>query len=170
MHDWAYLGSCHLATEFGTWVADLDRRLSDVPYVVSFRCNAAKRAKALAAQDLAERRKSWASWLHKGPAAGLGRQYRMSRVAGGWIPALIAAMHEEQDFDVDDLVGYSLGDAVSCTNPIGESRCIVSKRLTLKPRGGRPFGKPIATRHYRCDQKCSEPPPPTVRQCGAALV
>ena len=30
--------------------------------------------------------------IHEGPAAGLGRQHQMSRVAGGWIPSRVAAV------------------------------------------------------------------------------
>jgi len=29
---------------------------------------------------------AWTKWIHEGPAAGLRRQHRYSRVADGWIP------------------------------------------------------------------------------------
>ena len=29
---------------------------------------------------------AWTKWIHEGPAAGLRRQHRFSRVADGWIP------------------------------------------------------------------------------------
>ena len=58
LHDWGYLGTGVLAAEFRCWLAGIDRRLfSDIPYVVSIRCTTAKRARALAALDLAERRR-----------------------------------------------------------------------------------------------------------------
>ena len=29
---------------------------------------------------------AWTKWIHEGPAAGLRRQHRFSRIADGWIP------------------------------------------------------------------------------------
>ena len=35
-------------------------------------------------------RAKWRSYLHDGPAAGLRRQHRFSKVLGGWVPAEVA--------------------------------------------------------------------------------
>ena len=102
-HDWTHLGDCALATEFKKWLAAIDGQLlCDIPYVVSIRVATVKRAHSLAAHDLAERRKSWISWLHGGPSAGLGRQHRMTRVAHGWISTPVAAGIVEIDPECRD--------------------------------------------------------------------
>eukprot|EP00973_Karenia_brevis_P089683 12398959-Karenia_brevis.AAC.1 len=41
--------------------------------------------------DMNASRRSWLTWLQEGPAQGLARQHRMSRVAGGWIPSPVGA-------------------------------------------------------------------------------
>ena len=41
----------------------------------------------LAACAVERSRADWTSWLHEGPARGLGRQHKMSRTAQGWIPS-----------------------------------------------------------------------------------
>ena len=105
LHEWDYLGTGVLAAEFRCWLNGIDRRLlSDISYVVSIRCSTVKRARASAGLDVAERREAWISWLHDRPAAGLGRQHRMSRVAHGWIPAPVAAVLDPlgAEFDEDD--------------------------------------------------------------------
>ena len=55
----------------------------------------------------------WASWMHEGPAAGLGRQHKMSKVAQGWAPTAIAKgraddMPSLEEEDIDDEDGLSL--------------------------------------------------------------
>ena len=120
-HDWSYLGTTDLAAEFRSWLTSIDLQLLyDIPYVVSIRCATVKRATALAAHDLTERRKSWVSWLHNGPAAGLGRQHRMTRVAHGWIPAPVAAVHDVLDPECDEGVEDDSRDAGA--DP--DSRCL----------------------------------------------
>ena len=37
------------------------------------------------------------NWLHEGPAAGLGRQHKLSRVATGWIPSRVGDIPEDRD-------------------------------------------------------------------------
>ncbi len=45
----------------------------------------------------------WVSWLHEGPAAGLGRQHRMSKVAQGWAPTATACGRASEMPDLEDL-------------------------------------------------------------------
>ncbi len=47
--------------------------------------------------------KSWSAWLHEGPAGGLGRQHRLSRVATGWIPVPIGVAPAPSLSIVDDV-------------------------------------------------------------------
>jgi hypothetical protein len=44
----------------------------------------------------------WVSWLHEGPAAGLGRQHRMSKVAQGWAPTATAGGRDSDMPDLED--------------------------------------------------------------------
>ena len=84
LHSWEYLGASEPAAAFQEWVKGLKiQLLAHIPYVVAVRWEASKRPKEAAARDAAERRQAWVSWLHEGPAAGLGRQHCMSRVSGG---------------------------------------------------------------------------------------
>ena len=73
-------------------------------------------------------RASWTSWLREGPAKGLSRQHRMSRVAHGWV----AMPHvEEQEVshlgglddpleqqDIRDLMEVQARDAPTEENPV----------------------------------------------------
>ena len=45
---------------------------------------------------------TWVSWLHEGPAAGLGRQHQMSKVAQGWMPTAMASGREGDMLDLGD--------------------------------------------------------------------
>ena len=61
---------------------------------------AGHKAKALAQRARNSSRNAWISWLQEGPAAGLGRQHRMSRTAIGWIPnPAHKGMVMEEDYD-----------------------------------------------------------------------
>ncbi len=55
--------------------------------VQAFATAATANAASFVAKTQRQRMNSWTTWLHEGPAAGLRRQHRMSRVASGWIPA-----------------------------------------------------------------------------------
>ncbi len=70
--------------------------------------------------DLASRR-SWASWLNDGPAGGLGRQHRFTRVPTGWVPT--KAAHGP----VIPLSGWDEQDKLTSAD---------LRRLILPPRGG----------------------------------
>ena len=48
---------------------------------------AAVQAKRMTAAEAAAARVAFKSWLHEGPAAGLGRQHRFTRVSTGWVPS-----------------------------------------------------------------------------------
>jgi len=48
---------------------------------------AAASAKRVAQQDARTSRNAFLTWLHEGPAAGLGRQHRFTRTSVGWTPS-----------------------------------------------------------------------------------
>ena len=52
---------------------------------------AAAQAKAVGQQDAAASAAALKAWLTEGPAAGLGRQHRFTRVASGWLPSSLVA-------------------------------------------------------------------------------
>ena len=102
-HKWADLGAHVDADSFRYWYDDIQRhRLLTRQYVVILRLEAHQRAKAAGKYDLEARRRSWQTWLQEGPAKGLGRQHRMSRVVGGWVPSPVghAALAGEIDDDL----------------------------------------------------------------------
>ena len=82
-------------------------------------------AAAAHSHDQNSSRQAWVSWLHEGPAKGLGRQHRMSRIATGWIPARKARVElvdGEQDVDddvqiVDDTEGVREDDLFNAEVP-----------------------------------------------------
>ena len=56
-----------------------------------------KIAEAAKENDARQSTRRWLNWLREGPAAGLGRQHHMSRVAGGWIPSRVAMVKVVDD-------------------------------------------------------------------------
>ena len=87
-HRWANLGAHVDADAFRNWFDNIQRdRLLTKQYVVILRLEADQRAKTAGKCDLEARRRSWQAWLQEGPAKGLGRQPRMSRIVGGWVPS-----------------------------------------------------------------------------------
>ncbi|HUU62073.1 MAG TPA: reverse transcriptase domain-containing protein, partial [Acidimicrobiia bacterium] len=65
--------------------------------------------KAEAAADI-KAAKAWHDWLHEGPAAGLGRQHKMSRSATGWIPTQTAVPTTDRGEGWEDTDGISAFD------------------------------------------------------------
>ena len=105
LHTWQDMGAHDGAASFHTWFDSIQRGLLyQAQYVVVLRMEAVRLARAAAEGDIAARRRSWLSWLHEGPAAGIGRQHRMSRVAGGWIPSAVdhAAFDRKEDDDLQE--------------------------------------------------------------------
>ena len=58
---------------------------------------------------------NWRTWLEEGPAKGLKRQHRMSRVANGWTPSAVRTVHSDDGVEGDeaDLVQLVDGDVHS---------------------------------------------------------
>ena len=53
--------------------------------------------------------KAWTKWIHEGPAAGLRRQHRFTRVADGWMPtARSSGKIEEVDHNDEIDLGEGL--------------------------------------------------------------
>lgn len=82
---------------------------------------AASRAVALARADAAASAAAFRGWLRDGPAAGLGRQHRLTRTSTGWMPSsLLAAASDpegageadDRDFDSDPTDGEALLEAL----------------------------------------------------------
>jgi hypothetical protein len=78
-------------------------------------CRSAKAIAAVAHQhDDQAARVAWTSWLQEGPAKGLGRQHKMSRVAHGWIPSKVGDASQSDSCDdedcIDDLDGLTEDD------------------------------------------------------------
>ena len=86
------------------------------------------------------------SWLHEGPAAGLGRQHKLPRVATGWIPSRTGEdpddHNENNDQKEDDevanwLSSQQLAEAITAqdtsTTPLAAQQTV---NLELKEWGG----------------------------------
>ena len=90
---WKHLGEGTGARAFRWWIRNLDHRvLYSIHAVAQLSSAVGKIAEATRKYDARQATCSWLIWLHEGPAAGLGRQHQMSRVAGGWIPSRAAAV------------------------------------------------------------------------------
>ncbi len=75
-------------TQFVNWRSGITRAaFSSRPFVLALADAAGRNADDFTRRSKALASKAWASWLHDGPAAGLRRQHRMSRIATGWVPA-----------------------------------------------------------------------------------
>ena len=114
-HCWDELGSSQSAVVFRTWVSLLSSDLlKDKVRVLCKYRSARCIADAAHAHDSNASRQAWHSWLHEGPANGLGRQHFMSRVATGWIPAKQCSVRDVIDCqnggDEDDTILDDVND------------------------------------------------------------
>ena len=90
---WKHLGEGTGARAFRWWIRNLDHRvLYSIHAVAQLSRTIGKIAEDARKYDARQSTRRWLSWLREGPAAGLGRQHQMSRVAGGWIPSRAAAV------------------------------------------------------------------------------
>ena len=100
---WKHLGEGTGARAFRWWIRNLDHRvLYSIHAVAQLNSTVSKIAEAARLYDAKQSTRSWLTWLHEGPAAGLGRQHQMSRVAGGWIPSRAAAVKGTDEARNDD--------------------------------------------------------------------
>eukprot|EP00973_Karenia_brevis_P086513 11998076-Karenia_brevis.AAC.1 len=58
-------------------------------------------AKRAAKHDDHKAHAAWMSWIREGPAQGLRRQHRMSRVAHGWIPSAVGKVADVKPMDTE---------------------------------------------------------------------
>ena len=87
---WKHLGVGTGAKAFRWWIRNLDHQvLYSLHAIAQLSRIVSKIAEAAKEYDL--------NWLREGPAAGLGRQHHMSRVAGGWIPSRVAMVKVVDD-------------------------------------------------------------------------
>ena len=77
------------ARAFRWWIRNLEHR---VLYSIHAVAQLSRTAEDARKYDARQSTRKWLSWLHEGPAAGLGRQHQMPRVAGGWIPSRTATV------------------------------------------------------------------------------
>ena len=81
-------------------------------WVECFAAHALKFAEAAEAEADRASTARFLSWLHEAPAAGLGRQHKLSRVATGWIPSRTGEepdnRNEDHDQNDDDEVANGL--------------------------------------------------------------
>ena len=101
-HEWHFRSDCKHAEAFMGWLrlaraTDLTVRTR----VARLRATALAVAKRAADHDQKVSQRNWQSWLREGPAKGLGRQHKVSRVAGGWVPSAIGVVMEGPDQAVD---------------------------------------------------------------------
>jgi hypothetical protein len=73
--------------KFQKWRVQVTRQMLDIPQWVQMLEDVARR-QAESEEEAARKMQNakWLSWLHDGPAAGLGRQHLISRSAIGWNP------------------------------------------------------------------------------------
>ena len=99
---WRFRPGCKHAAAFQEWfgkvqLASLDCRVE----VARLRVTAAAIAKRASEHDRQRRWRAWQSWLKEGPAQGLGRQHRMTRVAGGWVPSVVGVIPPDVEDPAD---------------------------------------------------------------------
>ena len=76
--------------KFRQWAHFLqESNLADRNWVLQVWLAVKNVAERTGAHDDRRRNLSWSSWLREGPARGLSRQHKMSRVSGGWVPAVV---------------------------------------------------------------------------------
>ena len=123
------------ADAFRRWVQGIQHvHLMSRQYVVVIRLEAEQRARTASNHDLTSRRRSWRTWLQEGPAKGLGRQHRMSRTVGGWVPSPVgrAATAGEIDDDFAAVVGgdVDLNDGELTEMPLHAQHEVDSEAMT----------------------------------------
>ena len=104
---WKHLGMGIGAKAFRWWIRNLDHQvLYSLHAIAQLNRIVSKIAEAAKEYDARQSTRRWLNWLREGPAAGLGRQHHMSRVAGGWIPsrvAMVKVVDQSWQQDLEDL-------------------------------------------------------------------
>ena len=59
--------------------------------------HAGKMADRMGVDAAARAQAKFAKWVQEGPAKGLGRQHKLSRIANGWVPNQTAPEYEEEE-------------------------------------------------------------------------
>ena len=114
---WKYLGDGRGALAFRTWVNCLRFDMLSVKcLVVAARRATGGIAKAARLHDEHQSRVAWQNWLQEGPARGLGRQHKISRVSSGWVPSRALAVSQVDAQDIDDQVCFDDIEGVSETD------------------------------------------------------
>jgi len=89
---WDHIGDTQHALIFKQWISEAaSSNLSDRSHVQRIRVTANVIFNKAHEFDVAQSAKAWSKWLHEGPAKGLSRHHRMTRVATGWIPSALGA-------------------------------------------------------------------------------
>ena len=95
---WKHLGMGTGAKAFRWWIRNPDHQvLYSLHAIAKLNRIVSKIAEAAKEYDARQSTRRWLNWLREGPAAGLGRQHHMSRVAGGWIPSRVAMVKVVDD-------------------------------------------------------------------------
>ena len=81
--------------------------LNHDPWIDALRKTALSNAEREEAAAQAISITAWTKWIHEGPAAGLRRQHRFTRVADGWTPTAkstgtLADVDENDEIDLDE--------------------------------------------------------------------
>ena len=111
-HRWEFPNTSKHSTAFLQWMREV--RGSDLTrssIVARHRLTATAVAAKATRHDEKRAQAAWHTWIRDGPSKGLGRQHRLSRVAGGWVPSEIATL-ERDGGDSDPGKAWDDGDEV----------------------------------------------------------
>ena len=113
LHKWSNIGTSIHAGALVTWQqAIAGQHLDNRTHVDWLRVSANLIADMAYKYDLYRSRQAWDKWINEDPAKGLGRMHRVTKVATGWVPSLVAQVaHEGEGGDEDDFPEVS-DDAV----------------------------------------------------------
>ena len=96
------------------------------PWIAALRDTALKNAvsEEVAAQAMSI--KAWTKWIHEGPAAGLRRQHRFTRVADGWSPTarssgIVGDVDGSDDIDLEDGLTTEQLEAIRQATSLGNA-------------------------------------------------
>ena len=112
-HHWNFPKTSKHSEAFLSWLQEVrgsDFTNRDV--VAQRRLTAKLVATAAAIHDDRRAQAAWHTWIRDGPARGLGRQHRLSRITCGWIPSAAMLVGEPTDQARSNLLDGDEGDQI----------------------------------------------------------
>lgn len=97
-HSWEHLGERPHASAFLAWMHSIPSKCMDCrASLVYLQWLAKTIADRATAYDCRRAVPSYRNWFRDGPAAGVSKMHRMTRIVGGWVPSTVGKIRVDSD-------------------------------------------------------------------------